>query len=89
MATDTIDTGDSVFHRPTGERWLVACVRDDLLSWVGWPEGSANLADCELVRKATPESRRKLLEEMAAMGGDDHRQRYAVRRLESEVGIGN
>lgn len=24
--------------------------------------------------------------EMAAIGGDDHRQRYAVRRLESEVG---
>lgn len=35
---------------------------------------------------APPELRRKLLGEMAAIGGDDHRQRYAVRRLESEVG---
>lgn len=89
MKTDTIDTGDGVFHRPTGEKWLVACVRDDRLSWVGWPEGSANLDDCELVRKASPEARRKLLEEMAAMGGDDHRQRYAAWRLESEAENGN
>lgn len=79
----------TICDTPEHREWLIAgelandktlsrCVRDDRLSWVGWPEGSANLADCELVRKASPESRRKLLEEMAAMW-----------RLESEAENGN
>jgi len=37
----------------------------------------ADLKDCELVKKATSEERMKLLSEMAEMGGDDHRGRYA------------
>lgn len=76
-----IDTGDVVRHGPTGEEWIVACVQGDRLSWCGWPEGMAALADCTLVRKATPEDRDKLLREMAAIGGSDHRQRYAQTRL--------
>ena len=57
----TIDTGDSVFHRPTRETWLVACVQGDLLSWCGFPEGRAMLEDCLLVEKAEPSARRALL----------------------------
>ncbi len=51
---DVIDTGDIVLHGPTEERWVVACVQGDRLSWVGWPEGTALLSDCTLVEKATP-----------------------------------
>lgn len=80
-----IDTGDVVRHGPTGEKWTVACVRGDRLSWCGWPEGEAQLKDCTLVEKATPEARDKLLHEMAAMTESDHRGRYARRRL-AEVG---
>ncbi len=76
-----IDTGDTVLHQPTGETWTVACVEGGRLSWCGWPEGTADLADCELTAKATPEQRDETLRQLAATGGDDHRQRYAARRL--------
>lgn len=72
-----IDTGDTVRHRPTGEEWLVAGVKDDRLYWCGWPPGRANLADCELTRKATPSERDKLLHELADMRDDDERRRLA------------
>lgn len=84
--SESIDTGDSVFHAPSGETWLVACVRGDRLSWCGWPEGTADLKDCTLKRKATPEERDKLLREMADMRNDeDHRARYARHRLQEAV----
>lgn len=60
----TIDTGDSVFHRPSRETWLVKRVRGDRLEWCGWPPGTAALSDCLLVRKATPDERAKLLKEI-------------------------
>ena len=77
----TIDTGDTVFHRPTCEDWLVAFVDGDRIAWCGWPEGTGGLADCELLEKATPDARAKLLADMAAMHGDDPRARYARRVL--------
>jgi hypothetical protein len=78
----TIDTGDLVLHKPTGERWIVAFVRDGRLSWCGWPEGTASLADCELIEAATDERRVRLLNEMAAMRSqDDSRCRFARWRL--------
>jgi hypothetical protein len=82
--TECIDTGDVVLHTPTGEEWLVACVRGDRLSWCGWPEGMADLADCTLVRKATAKERHSLLAEMAHIGDSDHRGRYARDRLATE-----
>lgn len=72
-----IDTGDYVLHRPTGEQWVVAYVRGDRLAWLGWPEGEASVADCELVEKAPMERREKWLREMAESPGDGPRQRYA------------
>lgn len=78
---ETIDTGDHVRHAPSGEEWVVAYVQGDRLAWCGWPEGEALLADCTLLSKATPEYRQKLLQDMAAMPGDDARKWYAVRRL--------
>lgn len=76
-----IDTGDTVKHKPTGEEWLVAGVKGDRLMWCGWPEGWAALTDCELVEKATPAARDKLLHELAAMQGHDIRKSYAMQRL--------
>jgi hypothetical protein len=80
----TIDTGDLVYHAPSKERWVVAYVQNGRLAWCGWPEGEADLSDCYLVKKASPESRRKLLEELAAISVSDARQRYAAHRLSSE-----
>ena len=76
-----IDTGDTVLHKPTGEEWLVAGVKGDRLMWCGWPQGTASLNDCDLVAKAMPEARDKLLREMAAMPGSDMRKTYAMQRL--------
>lgn len=59
--TDAIDTGDHVLHGPTGETWIVARVAGEELTWCGWPEGWAKLADCTLVRKASPIERAGLL----------------------------
>lgn len=84
MDTQIIDTGDSVHHTPSGEDWIVAYVQGDRLAWVGWPEGEARLEDCTLLEKAKPERRRQLLESMAAIPGNDARQRYAVWRLQQE-----
>ena len=79
-----IDTGDAVHHKPTGEDWLVACVDGDKLYWLGWPEGRAELADCELRKKATPEDRMMWLRELAKTGRDESgaRTRIARRQLQ-------
>lgn len=68
MATD-IDTGDIVHHGPTGEDWVVARVQGDQLAWCGWPQGWADLKDCTLVKKATPEERIDLLKQIANSRG--------------------
>lgn len=78
-----IDTGDTVKHRPSGEIWLVAYVREerDEIAWCGWPPGLAKLSDCDLVEAATPEKRDKYLNELARISGNDHRRSYARHRL--------
>lgn len=76
-----IDTGDTVFHRPTGETWIVACVKGDKLSWCGYPEGHSDLSDCDLMKVARDDERFSLLEEMAQGRISDHRVRYARWRL--------
>jgi hypothetical protein len=82
-----VDTGDVVLHKPTGERWVVAFVSGENLSWLGWPEGFAKVSDCELLETAKPEVRQQLLERMAAMDGMDSRKTYARQRLK-EVSVG-
>lgn len=85
VSDETIDTGDTVKHGPTGETWVVAYVEGDKLAWVGWPQGEANLSDCTLTEKATPESRISLLRAMAGVRGwnghVDRRVRVAQARL--------
>lgn len=63
--TTEIDTGDHVHHGPTDEDWVVARVQDDKLAWCGWPPGWADLADCTLTKKATPEERELMLATLA------------------------
>ena len=76
-----IDTGDIVKHMPTGEYWTVACVIGDKLSWCGWPEGQANLEDCELLKSADKNEMRNLLIELANSSPNDHRTIYAKNSL--------
>ncbi len=69
-------TGDHVYHRPSGEEWIVACVRGDRLSWCGWPEGQAEVADCELIAACTDAEHWSLVEKIARVTGSDHRGVY-------------
>lgn len=77
-----IDTADTVYHKPSRETWRVAFVEHGRLWWCGWPEGCADLADCELVWKATPGEKETLLRDMANMQSqNDARKRYAMHAL--------
>lgn len=80
-----IDTGDTVFHKPSGEKWVVACVEGKHLSWCGWPEGTADVNDCELIQKATEEEREELIKQLAKLESPDHRGIYARNRLAKDV----
>lgn len=83
-----IKTGDSVYHRPSKETWLVAYAdySNDRLAWCGWPPGTAKLSDCELKESCTNEESLKLINELANMRGDertgqDHRKSWALAEL--------
>ena len=78
----SIDTADSVFHRPSREWWEVAYVSNGRLSACGWPDSIVPVSDCLLVTKATPEERFALLREMAQSSG--HRASYARAALEGK-----
>lgn len=76
-----MDTGDVILHKPSGEKWVVAFVTEDMLCCCGWPKSYAKLSDCELVTPATAEERERLLWDMARISGEDRRKRYAQHRL--------
>ncbi|MDX6480314.1 MAG: hypothetical protein QOG85_824 [Gaiellaceae bacterium] len=76
-------TGDSAFHAPTGETWLVAFVdegRDELVP-CGWPLTFAKLSDCTLVKACTDEESAKVLRQLRDMHDQsDPRSRWAQRQ---------
>lgn len=50
--TRKFKAGDTVFHRPTGETWLL--IKDEQDGWVtpgGWPTSQGRAEDCKLVTK--------------------------------------
>ena len=59
--------GDHVYHRPTGEDWLVAYVDGNYLAPCGWPPGEAKVADCTVVYRCTDEEHVSLLEDCAKL----------------------
>ena len=57
--TTGIKPGDRVFHKPSGETWIVAYIDPTraILLWCGWPPGWVKLSDCELIESASEEAR--------------------------------
>jgi hypothetical protein len=58
--------GDIVLHRPSGERWMLAC--DEYQGEVvccGWPETFAKASDCELRHAANDADRRTVLADVS------------------------
>lgn len=83
MSEHKLRCGDVVRHIPTDEKWVVAYADYETgdMSWGGWPEGRARIADCELVRVASDEVHRDWVERFTSMSDKrDHRFR-AVDRL--------
>lgn len=58
-------TGDHVFHKPTGETWVVRYVHGDRMAWCGWPPGEALAKDCEIVRACSDEEHANMVDELA------------------------
>ncbi len=81
-----IDTADTVFHKPSRETWVVACVIGKELMWCGWPEGCANINDCLLVDKASKKKRRDLLLKLSK-SDKGVRSQYAITRLHATVEV--
>lgn len=52
-----IEVGDTVYHKPSEETWVVYSVGEKMLSWCGWPPGEARIEDCVLLEKATKEQK--------------------------------
>ena len=74
--------GDTVLHRPSGEKWSVAFVDGDELVPRGWPLSYAKLSDCELVKRCDDEAHQTVLRDMAIMNDQsDPRCQYARRVL--------
>ncbi len=64
-ATEKIKAGDTILHRPSGEKWLVAATRRDELVCYGWPESIAKLDDCDLIESCTDEEHIAVLMEVS------------------------
>lgn len=79
--------GDVVFHRPSGETWVLAYADGAYVSACGWPESEARASDCDLVEAATDEEHEKMLREWGERphyrdnGGTDRRHLVAARQL--------
>ena len=84
--------GDTVKHGPSGEEWQVSYADDGTgyMSWIGWPEGKAAIAHCEVTRECRDDEHVAVLVAWATKGGDDHRTRVCerqLRELEESKGI--
>jgi len=77
--------GDTVLHHPSGEKWLLAYRDGDFVSWCGYPEGTARVEDCTVVKACTDEEHRQMLESWAKKGmtQNDHRRTTCLRLLEA------
>lgn len=76
-------TGDHVFHRPSGETWVVAWAdhATGYMAPCGWPTCQAAIADCEIVRRSTDAECNTLVEQLAKSGRSDAHKAATLRAL--------
>jgi len=51
--THTFRSADTVFHNPSGEKWVLAYGDAEHVSPCGWPGGRADAKDCTLIKAGT------------------------------------
>lgn len=66
--------GDHVLHGPTGETWVVAWAEGEHLAWAGWPNGTALITDCTIVKRTTDAEHRRAVEDWEHCANDDGRR---------------
>jgi hypothetical protein len=71
--------GDTVRHRPTREKWIVAWAEGDDIAWTGWPDGMARLSDCDVIRRYTDAEHRAWVEKWRSTGDRDSRRSRVLR----------
>jgi len=66
-------TGDHVFHRPSGETWVVAWAdpENGNMAPCGWPTCQARIEDCDVVKIATEAEHAEMVERVASSGRTD------------------
>jgi hypothetical protein len=79
-------TGDTVYHRPSGETWLVAFADEHDLLPAGWPCTIANPSDCELRKAASDEAHLDFVREVAAMSDQNDPRSSRCRTLLQSLG---
>jgi hypothetical protein len=70
--------GDTVLHGPSRETWIVAYVDGNELSWVGWPEGTARLSDCEVTKRCSDEQHIEAVGWFRTGANDTYRSRKVL-----------
>lgn len=76
--------GDKVYHRPTQERWILACDEvGDAVYPCGWPETRASSIDCEVLTRSTDTERTRVLRMSGRPGESSERCSYARAQLEA------
>jgi hypothetical protein len=69
----TMRTGDTVFHAPSGETWIVAWADHETgyMAPCGWPTCQAQMRDCLIIRGATDDESKKLIDVLSRSGRTD------------------
>lgn len=83
-------TGDKVFHRPSGETWIVAAVwpdQDDM-AWCGWPDGRARMSDCVVVDPCADDEHWQWVDRIADSAAGS-RSRFCQQLREERMRHGN
>lgn len=72
-ALEPMRTGDSVYHIPSQEEWVVAWAdyQSGYMAPCGWPECEAKIVDCVVVRRANDAEADKLIRDLEKSGRRD------------------
>ena len=85
--TARIRTGDTVFHAPSEETWIVAWAdyESGYMAPCGWPTCQAPIADCRLLKSASDEEAAVLIDQLSKSGRTDAHKAAALSRSEPQA----
>jgi hypothetical protein len=81
-----IKPGDTIRHKPSGERWFVAAPSPDGSELVccGWPESIAKVEDCEMIHECSKGTAAATARDVIASCSNQLRGSWARRWLDIE-----